>query len=301
MTAVHQDLLSTLDQSFASAVAAVAPSVLHLSRGHSGGTALAWSEDLAVTSSYHCPDRPDIAVAIDADRFEQRNATVVGRDPGLDLALIRVEGGGLKIPTFRDPSTLSVGTLALAIGRPGRSARASMRIIGVLGKDVRTPGGGVLEVYVDTDRMIPRGFAGGPLVDVHGRVIGMNTRTLMRGHDLAIAAGSLERSIAQLLQHGVIQRGYLGVGVTSVDLSPQLVAAFGKQRGAMISSLDQGGPAERDGLGQGDILVSVAGELVAGPAELRQAVSERPGTTVVVEVIRGGALHSLSVQLGHRP
>ena len=83
--------------------------------------------------------------------------------------------------TFRDIGSLSVGNLALALGRPGRTVRASLRAIGVLGPAIRTPHGGKLDRYVESDRQIPRGFAGGPLIDADGAVIGMNTRTLLRG------------------------------------------------------------------------------------------------------------------------
>jgi S1-C subfamily serine protease len=301
MALAQPALLDALDQSLSSSVAAVAPSVLQLARRHGGGTAMAWADDLAVTSSFHCPDQPQVLVAGKDGELEVREATVIGRDPGLDLALVRVEGGGLTAPPLRAAGSLAVGNLAIAIGRPGRSARASMRMIGVLGKGVRTPGGGVLDPYIETDRQIPRGFAGGPLIDAQGRVIGLNTRTLLRGHDLAVSVEAIARSVTQLLAHGSIPRGYLGVGVTPVALSKQLAAIVGKSYGALISSLDEGSPAERAGLGQGDIIVSLAGADIPGPAELRQVVSDHPETEVRAEVVRGGAVLSLAVTLGKRP
>jgi S1-C subfamily serine protease len=300
MALVQHELLDTLDQALSAAVDAVSPSVLQLSRGHSGGTALVWKDDLAVTASFHCPDHTEVLVTSLDGALESREATVIGRDPGLDVALLRIAGGGLVAPRVRDLATLAVGNLAIAVGRPGRSLRASMRMIGVLGKNVSLPGGGTLDSYVETDRTIPRGFAGGPLIDAQGRVIGMNTRTLLRGHDLAIPGVALEGSIAQLLAHGGISRGYLGVGVTSVALSKQLAQAVGKLHGALISGLDDGGPAERDGLRQGDIIVAIDGNAVTGPTELRQAVHDRPGGTVQVEVIRSGALITFGVTLGAR-
>lgn len=301
MALAQHDLLDTLDQALSAAVASVGPSVLQLARGHGGGTALAWKDDLAVTSSFHCPDQTEVLVPGKDGALDVRQATVIGRDPGLDLALLRVEGGGLVAPAHRDAASLAVGNLAIAVGRPGRSPRASMRMIGVLGADVRTPAGGTLDVYIETDRLLPRGFAGGPLIDAQGRVIGMSTRTLLRGHDLAVPVSAIARSVAQLLAHGSIPRGYLGVGVTPVALSRQLADAVGKQHGALISSLDDGGPAERGGLRQGDILVTLAGAAIAGPAELRQAVGEHPGEEVTVEAIRGGAVASFLVTLGTRP
>jgi serine protease DegQ len=300
MALVQHEVLDTLDQSLSAAVASISASTLQLERGHGGGTALAWDAELAVTSSFHCPDQTQVLVPDANGALAAREATVIGRDAGLDLALLRVDGGGLVSPSLRDPASLAVGNLAIAVGRPGRSARASMRMIGVLGKEVRTPRGGLLETYIETDRMIPRGFAGGPLVDSLGRVIGMNTRTLWRGHDLAVPAAALTRSVAQLVAHGGILRGYLGVGVTAVVLAKQLAEAVGKQHGALISSLDDGGPAEQGGLRQGDIIVAIAGEEVTGPAGLRQAIGQRPGATVDVEAVRGGSPIRFSVALGTR-
>jgi S1-C subfamily serine protease len=300
MALVQEAVLDTLDQSLSAAVASIAASTLQLTRGHGGGTALAWDAELAVTSSFHCPDQTEVLVADASGELTAREATVIGRDSGLDLALLRVSGGGLVPPPLRDHTSLAVGNLAIAIGRPGRSVRASMRMIGVLGKDVHTPRGGVLEAYIETDRMIPRGFAGGPLIDSQGRVIGMNTRTLWRGHDLAVPAAALTRSVAQLVAHGGIPRGYLGVGVTSVVLSKQLADALGKHQGALISSLDDGGPAERGGLCQGDIIFAIDGQDVTGPAELRQAIGHRPGATVTVGALRGGASTTFTIVLGTR-
>lgn len=302
------DFLNSLDRSLSLAVSTVAPSVLRIDRGggggQGGGSALVWSDDLVVTSSFHCPDETSVLVpGPDGGELSLREAKVIGRDAGLDLALLRVEGGGLTVPARRDiaAAALSVGNLAIAVGRPGRSARASLRMIGVLGSDVRTPAGGTLDVYLETDRQIPRGFAGGPLVDAQGRVIGLNTRTLVRGRDLAVSVSAIERSVGQLLAHGAIPRGYLGVGVTPVALARPLAASVGRGYAALVSSVDEQGPAQAAGLVQGDIIISVAGAPITGPAELRDVVGEHPGDSVVVEILRGGAPLSLTVELGTRP
>ncbi len=299
MAIAQREGLESLDESLTEAVARAAPSVLHVARDHGGGSALVWRDDLAVTSSFHCPDEPTVLVSTDGGQLEPRGATVLGRDPGLDLALLRVEGL-LATPRFREPGSLAVGNLALALGRPGRSARASLRMIGVLGQDVRTPAGGTLARYVETDRMIPRGFAGGPLIDVSGAVIGMSTRTLLRGHDLAITAVDLERSAAQLLAHGAVRRGYLGLGAAPVILARRLAEQLGRERGVLVSALDDGGPADGAGIRQGDILLSLADLPVAGPLELRDLVAERPGVEVELELVRGGDLVRVAVTLGTR-
>ena len=277
------DVFSALDQALAAAVAAAAPSVVHVARGHGGGTGIAWSEDLVVTSSFHVPDRTRVGLGDDA-----RDADVIGRDPGTDVALLRVAGGGLAPAKLRDLGDLAVGNLVLALGRPGRTARASLRAIGVLGPEVRTPWGGRLDRYVESDRQIPRGFAGGPLVDRDGAVVGMNTRTLLRGADLAIPVVTLRRVVDELRQHGGVRRGYLGVGT------------YPAAGGALVASLEDGGPAAAAGVLVGDTIVELDGVAIAGPDELRTTLGDRPGQAVKVVVLRAGARVELSVTLGSK-
>jgi serine protease DegQ len=181
-----------------------------------------------------------------------------------------------------------VGNLALAIGRPGRTARASLRAIGVRGPAVETPHGGTLDHYVESDRQIPRGFAGGPLIDAAGAVIGMNTRTLLRGADIAVPTETLRRVVAELLAHGGIRKGYLGVG------------AYPSQHGALIASIEDGSPAATAGLFVGDVIVEVAGDAISGPDALRTALAKRPGDAVTLGVLRAGTRTSVDVTLGSR-
>jgi serine protease DegQ len=295
------DVYRSLDQALAAAVAGAAPSVLHVSRGRGGGTGIAWSAELVISSSFHTPDQTQVGLP-DADGgLREAEAIVIGRDPGTDVALLRVTGGGLTPAKLREVDGLAVGNLALAIGRPGRSARASVRAIGVLGADVRTPYGGRLESYVESDRLIPRGFAGGPLIDSDGAVIGMNTRTLLRGVDLAVPVVTLRRVVAELEQHGGIRRGYLGVGAYPAQLSPALAQlAAGRDRGALVASLDDGGPAATAGVIVGDILVELDGVAITGPDTLRTALGDRPNQPAKLALLRGGVRHDLAVTIGSR-
>jgi S1-C subfamily serine protease len=274
------DVFSVLDQALASAVAAAEPAVVHVSRGHGGGTGIAWSEDLVVTSSFHTPDRT---------RVGDRDAEVIGRDAGTDVALLRIDGGGLAPARLRELDGLAVGNLVLALGRPGRAVRASLRAIGVLGPEVRTPWGGRLDCYLESDRPIPRGFAGGPLIDRDGAVLGMNTRTLLRGADLAVPVITLRRIVDELAQHGGVRRGYLGVG------------AYPAKGGALIVGVESGSPAASAGLLVGDILVELDGVAVTDPDDLRTTLGDRPGKRVNIGFVRGGARLELVIELGSRP
>jgi S1-C subfamily serine protease len=284
-----------------------------VARGHgSGGTGIVWAGDLVISSSFHTPDRTKVGIAtadvqgdpgseIAGGGFVARDAEVIGRDPGTDVALLRVTGGGLTPATFRELGDLAVGNFALALGRPGRTVRASLRAIGVLGPALRTPHGGKLDRYVESDRQIPRGFAGGPLIDADGAVIGMNTRTLLRGEDLAVPTATLRRVVDELAAHGGVRRGYLGVGAYPAQLSPQLAQLAGRDRGALVASVEDGAPAATAGILVGDILVELAGAPVTDPDSLRLALGDRPGETVELVLLRGGAKQTVSVTLGTRP
>ncbi|HSR98792.1 MAG TPA: trypsin-like peptidase domain-containing protein [Kofleriaceae bacterium] len=323
-----QNVFHALDQALAAAVEAAARSVVHVARGHgNGGTGIAWASDLVISASFHTPDRTTVGIASDdgeVDRrsriagggdpdgsadgarvlprgIDRRDAEVIGRDPGTDVALLRVAGGGLTPATFRDLGSLAVGNLALALGRPGRSVRASLRAIGVLGPAIRTPHGGKLDRYVESDRQVPRGFAGGPLIDADGAVIGMNTRTLFRGEDLAIPTQTLRRVVDELAAHGGIRRGYLGVGAYPAQLPAALAQLAGRDRGALVASVEDGAPAALAGVLVGDILVELAGTPITDPDSLRLALGDRPGETLELTVLRGGAKLALSVTLGSRP
>ena len=242
-----------------------------------------------ITSSFHTPDKTTVGIATADGSLDEREAEVIGRDSGTDVALLKVAGGGLTPARFRDLDTLGVGNLALAIGRPGRTARASLRAVGVLGPEVRTPHGGKLDRYVESDRQIPRGFAGGPLIDSDGATIGMNTRTLLRGTDLAIPTVTLRRIVAELEAHGGVRRGYLGVGTYPIA------------GGALVASVEDGGPAATAGVLVGDVLVELDGDKVTDPDSLRTTLGERPGKAVKLVIVRGGNRQEIDVTLGSRP
>jgi serine protease DegQ len=282
------DVFHALDQALAAAVAAAAPFTVHVARGRDGGTGIVWSDDLVVTSSFHCPDHTTVGFGTPDGELDSRDAEVIGRDPGTDLAVLRVAGGGLAPAKLRELDGLAVGNLALAVGRPGRTARASLRAIGVLGPEVETPRGGKLDRYVESDRQIPRGFAGGPLIDADGAVIGMNTRTLLRGADLAIPTATIRRVVAEIVAHGGVRRGYAGVG------------AYPATGGALVANLDDGGPAASAGVLVGDLIVELDGESITGPDSLRVALAPRAGKTVKLVVKRGGVTTELELVVGSK-
>ncbi len=282
----------------ATAVTAVERAVVRVDRRRGAGTGLAYRDDLVITSSYHAADELRLGVVADDGAIIERTATVIGRDPGTDLAVARVEGGGLRPPTFRELDGVGAGRLALALARPGRAVRASLRAIGVVGPAIRTPAGGRLDAYLETDRALPRGFAGGPLVDLDGRVLGMNTRTLVPGADLAVPTATLHRVVAALVAHGRIARGYLGVGAHPAA-APVALAASGQ--GALVGSVEADGPAATAGILVGDLIIRLAGEAITGPDALRLALLDRAGDELEVGLVRGGQALTVRATIGTRP
>lgn len=288
----------SLQAAIASAVAAVERAVVRVDRRRGAGTGLAFTDDLIVTSSFHAADQLSLGVVLDDGAVAERTATVIGRDPGTDLAVARVDGGGLRPATFRDLRGVGAGRLALALARPGRAVRASLRAIGVVGPEIRTPAGGRLDAYVETDRALPRGFAGGPLVDLDGRVLGMNTRTLIPGTDLAVPAATITRITDALIAHGRIARGYLGVAAYPAQV-PVALAASGQ--GALVASLEADGPAARAGVLVGDLIIALGGEPITGPDSLRLALLEQADATATLGLVRGGQPLTLTATVGIKP
>jgi S1-C subfamily serine protease len=281
------------------AVERAAASVVRVTSGCGrSASGIVLEDNLVLTSARALGDGERIAVS---QAEERREASLVGRDWSSDVALVRIDGDTLGSPaTFTDHQPLKVGQMCLALARPGKSVRASLRIVGVLGGEVPLPGGGKLEAYIETDRALPSGFGGGPLVDLDGNVIGMNTRAAIRGADLAIPHATTKRVSAELKAHGAVVRGYLGVGVQPVRIGAPLRDELGQGRGAMVVALEEQGPAERGGLLLGDILLSLAGEQVRGPQDLAAALFERANQKVEIAIVRSGKRESLDLVTGSR-
>jgi S1-C subfamily serine protease len=284
-------------EDLAAAVETAAPAVLRLARHRYPATATVWDAAAGLVVTTHHAVASEDSARLTLPGGQERDAQVVGRDPGTDLALLRTDPAELRAASFRETEGLKVGHAALALGRPGQSVRASFRIVGVLGSDVRTAWGGRLERYVETDRALPRGFSGGPLVDLEGRVIGINTSALIRGADLTVPTATIRRVVGELAAHGAIKRGYLGVAVQRVRL-PDGAAGLNQKSGALVVGVDEGSPAARSGLVLGDVLVSLDGRSVAGPDELREILSERRGVEVDARILRVGKLESIRLTVG---
>jgi S1-C subfamily serine protease len=262
---------------------------------------IVWSSDGVVVTAHHVVEY-DENINVGTPGGETVPATLVGRDPTTDLAVLRVDSADLTPPTWAEPEGLSVGHLVLGLGRPGRTAQATLGIVSALGEGWRTPAGGRVEPYLQTDLVMYPGFSGGPLVDVAGAVLGLNTSALLRGISLAVPTPTVRQVVETLLAHGRVRRGYLGVGAQPVRLPAALAESLGQETGLLLISVEPGGPADGAGLTLGDTIVALDGQPVRHMDELLALLGgDRVGASVPIGIVRGGQSQELAVTIGERP
>ena len=226
------EALTSLSDALASAVETAGPSIVRVEgRRRLPASGIVWSADGLIVTAHHVVEQ-DENIGIGLADGRTVTATLVGRDPTTDLALLRAPAG--RAWRFRPGSTaksLHVGHLALALGRPGQSVMATLGIISALKKDWRTPAGGQLDYYLQTDALMYPGFSGGPLVSAAGKFLGLNTSAMLRDVTLTIPAATIRRVADALLRHGRVKRGYLGVSAQTVRLPKPIADQVGQETG----------------------------------------------------------------------
>ncbi len=240
-----------------------------------------------------------------ADRREY-TAKLVGRDPATDLAVLKIEGTNLPFVKFGDSDRARAGDWVVAIGNPfGLGGSVTAGIISALHR--ATGQGGPLDRFIQTDASINRGNSGGPLFDLNGNVIGINSQILSPtggnvGIGFAIPSSEAKPIIDTLMKGSSVERGYLGVGIQ--PLTDDLAKSFGvpKGRGELISRVEPGEAAAKAGIKQGDVIVKIDGKDVTPDQTLSYlAANVRPGSRIAVELIRDGKPMTVQVTVGKRP
>jgi S1-C subfamily serine protease len=276
---------------------------------------IVWSADgLIVTANHVVRHEDEIIVGLPGG--DEVKATLVGRDPSTDLALLRVEAEGLRPATLRPatlrPATLRpavwvvesdirVGALVLAVGRPGANVEASLGILSAVGGAWRTGGGGKVSHFIKPDLVMYPGFSGGALVGGDGSVVGLVSSALLRDSGVALPVPTVKPVVETLLAHGHMGRGYLGVGVQVVRLPAPVAEELDQKTGLLITSVESDSPAEVGDLLVGDILVSFDGEPLRQPDDLSALLmGGRAGQTVNSRIVRGGVLQDRSLAVGQR-
>lgn len=292
MSTVLPDLLDAL----ADAVASAADGLVRVEgRDPLPATGIIWDAEGLIVTSHHVLER-DENIKVGFQDGESVAAELVGRDPSTDLALLRTSKQGLKAPEWADPENLRVGHFALSLGRPGANVRATMGIISALGKAWRTPAGGPVDRYLQTDTVMYPGFSGGPLVDAQGRFIGLNTSALVRGVSITVPAPTLERVVRDLQEHGSVRRDYLGVGAQPTRLPAAVAKELDQETGLLLVSVEPDSAAEKGGLFLGDTLVALGGSPLRHMDDLFNGLDgDRIGNSVTVRILRGGELVELTV------
>lgn len=246
-----------------------------------------------VLTNHHVVDQAD-AIDVRLRDGRELKADLVGSDPETDIAVLRISAQNLTAVALGDSDDLRVGDFVVAIGSPfGLSHTVTSGIVSALGRS----GLGIegFESFIQTDASINPGNSGGPLVDLHGRLVGINTAILAPsggnvGIGFAIPVAMVRTVADQLLEHGEVRRGLLGVAVQ--DLTPELARALATENaeGAVVSRVDPGSAATAAGLRPGDLIVAVNGRPVTGAGALKAHIGLlRIGTPLELELIRNGA------------
>jgi S1-C subfamily serine protease len=292
---------ATVSKAAAGVVAQSGQSVVRVdARRRHPASGIVWSADGLILTAHHVVRR-DEGMRIGLADGTEHPATLVGRDPSTDLALLRIEAGDLAAAQWRDEADLGAGELVLALGRPGQSVQASLGVISALGGAWRSRGGGKVSHYIRPDLVMYPGFSGGPLIDGDGKVIGLATSALTHEGGIALSAGTVQPVVETLLTHGRMRRGYLGVGVQLAKLSVAVAESLARETGVLLNSIEAESPAAAAGLLVGDILVGLDGEAVERPEDLTLLLQgSQVGQTVVAQIVRGGSLTDVSVTVGER-
>lgn len=281
-------------------VAQAAPGVVRVeARRRLPASGIVWSADGLILTAHHVVQADKANIGLEGGTAV--SATLLGRDPSTDLALLRTETSNLAPLPLAATEEVAIGNIVLALARPGQTIQATLGIVSAWGHSWRTQGGGQIDQYLQTDVVMYPGFSGGALVNANGQLIGLNTSGFGQGVSLAIPTATLRRVAEALLAHGRIKRGYLGVSTQRVRLPEATQAELGQKSGLLIIAVEPDSPAAKGGLALGDTIVALDGEMVRKHEQLFALLSgDRVGKAVPVTILRGGKVETLSVTIGER-
>ncbi|HET7874811.1 MAG TPA: DegQ family serine endoprotease [Methylomirabilota bacterium] len=256
-----------------------------------------------LTNNHVVENAGEVEVRLSDNRKFQ--ATVVGRDPKTDLAVLRIEApaGSLPVATLGDSDTLKIGQWAIAIGNPfGLDRTVTVGIVSATGRT--QVGVATYEAFIQTDASINPGNSGGPLLNLEGKVIGINTAIVSAGQGIgfSIPINMARDILTQLIARGRVVRGWLGIVIQ--DLTPELAAGFGVSAGSgvLVADVMKGAPAEAAGLKPGDVIVEFASAPVKDVSDLQKRVAAlEPGRAAPLVVLRDRRREPLTVTVGEQP
>lgn len=268
-------------------------------RGGSGSGFVFTPDGFVLTNSHVASGASHIRVQFEDGRHYQ--ARLIGDDPDTDLAVLRLDTPELTPVELGDSGRLKVGQLAIAIGNPyGFQHSVTAGVVSALGRTLRSRTGRLMDDIIQTDAALNPGNSGGPLVDSRGRVIGVNTAMILpaQGISFAVAVNTAKLIASQLIQHGRVRRGVLGVVGQTVELPAGLRRRYGLEEdgGILVVGLTEGSPAERGGLQKGDVIIGSAGHRLTGIDDLLERLTEETiGAVVALRILRQDKEHFIVV------
>jgi S1-C subfamily serine protease len=305
------ELLDAYSQAVTAAVDRVSPAVVKIdvrsgrSRGGSGSGFVFTPDGLVLTNSHVVNASSRIGLTfLDGTTA---NATLIGDDPDTDVAVLRTDQMLTPVAMLGDSKNLRVGQLAIAVGNPfGFQFTVTAGVVSALGRSMQGSSGRMMEEIIQTDAALNPGNSGGPLVDSSGRVIGVNTATIMGAQGLCFAIGidTAKYIVGEILQHGRVRRSWIGIAAQNVPLPRRIIYEYKlpTPSGVMATSIDPDGPAAKAGMRDGDIILRFANENIGAINELHKVLSaERMGKPQPILVLRGVSLVDLTVIPANRP
>jgi len=283
------DGLLSLSNDLATAVERASRSVFGVNgRARLGSTGVHWRPGLVVTADHTV--HVDEEVTVTRPDGRALTATVAGRDPTIDIAVLKVDAPDVEVAEVANSDAVRVGHIVLALGA---GPRASWGVVSSIGGEV-----------LHLDLTLYPGFSGGPLVDTQGRVVGINTSGTSRHWQLAIPAAAVNRAVDELVRRGRIPRAYLGVSTQPVRMPEALRQRLNldQQTAVIVVEVQPGSPAAAAGLSIGDVLVSLGATRITDPTDLKAMLRpDRVGESITASVLRGGEPRDLQVTVGERP
>ena len=285
--------LAALSHDLAAAVERAGKSVVAVhARPRFSSAGVIWQPGVIVTAEHTVRREEEITVTLPDGT--DRAATLAGADAGTDIAVLKLAESAGEVAT-QSSDELRPGYLALAIGRSENSGvNATLGIISAVSGSWRTWRGGRLDQYIRLDLNMYPSSSGGAVVDTSGAVIGIATSALSRIAGLAIPASTINLVTSEILSRGRVARGYLGVGLQPVNVSDH-------QKGLIVLSVEQDGPAGKAGLLVGDVMLSLGGKTVTDTGDVQTALETvAVGQAIEAALLRGGAARQVTITVGER-
>jgi S1-C subfamily serine protease len=290
--------LQSLSNDLTAAVERAGRSVFGVSgRARLGSTGVHWRPGLIVTADHTV--HVDEEVSVTRPDGRTLTARVAGRDPTIDVAVLKLDAPGVEVAEIADSDAVRVGHIVLALGAGPRASWGVVSSIGE-GRNGKSTAGDLFHL----DLTLYPGFSGGPLVDVLGRVVGINTSGSSRHWQLAIPASAVNRVVDELLRRGRIPRAYLGVSTQPVRLPEALrqKLSLDQQTAVIVVEVQSESPAAAAGLSIGDVIVALGATRIADPTDLKSALRpDKVGESITASVLRGGEPKNVQLTVGERP